>query len=185
MAEDFTDAKREDAADLLGVVGTHSKAARQILRPGLPELFFLFAGWSVGRLPSIQRETSFVKTSVVMGAVALVIDTAVWVNRRRSLGAEVDNRAWFFAGGLAAWSAVVGLGLHGDARQLALALAFVFAALVLAILDRSGELLVVGFAMFALTIFHLRPLVVVAPMSFGSMGLGWALMERTMKGAQS
>ena len=185
MTEDFTDAKRDDAADLLDVVAKNRKATKGLLTPGFPELFTLFAGWAAGRLPSLTKETSFIKSLLVFGAVALVIDAAVWIRRRKALGSDVGDRVWFYCGALFSWSLVVGLGFDGDTRQLLLGLAFVAACVVIAGTYRSVPILLVGIAMLVMSLAQLWPLVVGAPMVLGSAGLGYSSMDRIMKGAQS
>jgi hypothetical protein len=186
MTEDFTDAKRDDAADLLDVVAKHRKRARSFVQPGgLPELFSLFAGWSAGRLASLPKESSFIKGLLVLGVVALLVDTAVWINRRASFGVEFGSRASFYAGALFGWSIVTGLGFAGDARQLLLALGFVVVCVLLGAHDKSPLLFVVAAVMLALAVAQLWPLVIGVPLYVGCLGAGFALMDRIMRGAKS
>ena len=179
MTDDLTDAKREDAADLLDVVAKNTKATRKLLRPGLPELFVLSATWVFGRLPSLGSEDGgFSRSTLAIGSVVLLADAALWIRRRVNLGSEVGNRTWFYAGALFAWSILVGLDFDGDARQWALAGAFIFACVVIGGMHRSVVLLAMAVAMLIASATGIWPLVITLPIFPGYAALGYSLGEK-------
>ena len=179
--DDLTDAQRDDAADLLDVVAKNRNATRNVIRPGVTELFVLFAAWCCGRLPSIGREdSSFVRTVLVIGAVVMVIEAALWLRRRANLGAEVVDRTWFYAGFVFTWSVLMGLDLHGDARQWTLVGGFVVACAVFGAMLRSAILLLAAAAMLIASATQIWPLVVATPIYLGCMALGYSFQEKVM-----
>jgi hypothetical protein len=182
MTEDLTDAKRDDAADLLQTVTKHGKEARRQIRPGMPELLMLLAGWSWGRLTSVLTEhDSFVRTLLVLGAVVLLLDASAWVHRRDDLGTGVSTPTWFIAGFIFSVSAITGYAAHGDARQLMLALELVGACALIGALHRSALLLIFAGVMAILTATQIWPLVVMVPMCIGSLELGGWIMTKVME----
>ncbi|MEY2470593.1 MAG: hypothetical protein QOF21_3291 [Actinomycetota bacterium] len=181
VTDDLADAKRDDAADLLDVVAKNSQATRKLLKPGLPELFMLSAAWVFGRLPSLGSDKSgFSRSTLVIGAVVLLADAALWIRRRVNLGSEVGNRTWFYAGALFAWSILVGLDFDGDARQWALAGAFIFACVVIGGMHRSVVLLGMAAAMLIASATGIWPLVITLPIFPGYVALGYSFQKKVM-----
>ena len=181
MTDDLTDAQRDDAADLLKVVDKNRKATRKLLKPGLPELFMLAAAWAFGRLPSIGSEQSgFSRSTLVIGAVVLIVDAILWVQRRENLGSEVGNRTWFYAGAVFAWSILVGLDFAGDARQWALAGGFIFACTVIGGMHRSVVLLGMAAAMLIASATQIWPLVITLPIFPGYVALGYSFGKKVI-----
>ena len=178
MAEDLTDAKRDDAADLLDVVAKNRKVARGIVRPGMPELLNLFAAGSCGRIASWSREGSFSRGLLILGAVALVADAAYLFTRRGRFGVEVNFVDGFWAGVLFWTTVLLGRQLHGDDRQLVLAISFIGCALAVAAIRRTWLLVVAAAIVGILTAAQAWPLVVATPLLIGCAVAGWTSAER-------
>jgi len=177
--DDLTDAQRDDAADLLDVVAKNSTATRKLLKPGLPELFMLSAAWVFGRLASIGREEGgFSRSSLVFGAVVLIIAAALSNRRRENLGSEIGGRTWFYGGAVFAWSIIAGLDFDGDARQWAIAGAFILACTVVGGMHRSVVLLGMAAAVLIASATGIWPLVIIVPIIPGYVALGYSLGEK-------
>ena len=185
MAEDFTDAKRDDAADLLDVVAQNRRATRSLVKPGVPEVFMLFAPWACGRLLSLPKEHgSTARAMLVLGAVVLLANAAMWVRRRNQAGFEVDNATWFTSGLLLSTSACAGLFLDGDTRQFVLAALFIAACIVIAVMRRSRLMAVVAVVMVLVTSTQNWTLAIATPLWLGGFALGFSIMDNVL-GEQS
>ncbi|MEY2473782.1 MAG: hypothetical protein QOK28_3111 [Actinomycetota bacterium] len=125
-----------DAASLINAVDEAQSSTRVRLRARMPELSLLVAATAFASAIGSRHNH---REAIEMLAFTAALSLAAWrdASRRRHLGGRIDRTGWIAVGLVLVPGIVVGLTVHGDARDIAIALCFAGGLLLLAVTDHS------------------------------------------------
>lgn len=135
---------REDAADLLGAVDKAQSKASFWLRVRVPELCVLAVAQAIGTHIG-QDNKSGSDASLVIGVLGALVVGAMYLPRRRNLGGgTIAPSVWIVAAAVIAGTVASNLAVHGSAELVGAGLCLAAGVLVLAAVERSWVLAIVG-----------------------------------------
>jgi hypothetical protein len=129
----------DTAASLINAVDDAQSSTRVRLRARMPELSLLVAATAFASAIGSRHNH---REAVEMLALTAGLTLAAWRDayRRRHLGGRIDRNGWIAVGLVLVPGIVCGLTVHGDARDIAIALCLSAALLLLAVTDHSFAL---------------------------------------------